>query len=261
MIGEKMAWYQEDSDENIIRNPKYDPKYHVKEAVITFLRSSIIRGNLKPGEFLHESDLQKQFGASRPPIREALVQLAQEGLVKTIPRKGTFITDIDKSDLRQSLFVRSNLESSNIEMLAQNIENKGLTELKSNIESQKSYLQQEKFPELYDSMDQFHYILFSLNGLPRIWELIRREKISLDRLHALNIAMNQIRAPKLGHYERMNIMFEQHVELVKSLEEKDSEKCVAIIRSHANLDFDSIVDSDDFTNKTNSSHSYIPKDA
>jgi DNA-binding GntR family transcriptional regulator len=253
-----MAWYQEDDLDNIIKNPKYDPKYHVKEAVITFLRYSIIRGNLKPGEFLHESELQKQFGASRPPIREALVQLAQEGLVKTIPRKGTFITDIDKSDLKQSLFVRSNLESSNIEILAQNIDDKGLSDLHTNLESQKLFLDGEKFPELYDAMDQFHYMLFSINGLPRVWELIRREKISLDRLHALNIALDQIRAPKLGHYQRMNIMFDQHVELINGLEEKDSEKCVAIIRSHSNLDFDAMSDSNYSASETDNSDSYIP---
>jgi DNA-binding GntR family transcriptional regulator len=235
-----MAWYEEDDDVNIIKDPKYDPKYHVKEAVITFLRASIIRGNLKPGEFLHESDLQKQFGASRPPIREALVQLAQEGLVKTIPRKGTFITEIDKTSLKQSLFVRSNLESSNIEILVQNIGDEGLSELHANIATQKMFLQGENFPGLYESMDQFHYILFSINGLPKVWELIRREKISLDRLQALNLALDQIRAPKLGHYQRMNTMFEQHVELVNGLEEKDLEKCVAIIRSHANLEFNVI---------------------
>ena len=255
-----MAWYQEDDFENIIRNPKYDPKYHVKEAVITFLRYSIIRGNLKPGEFLHESDLQKQFGASRPPIREALVQLAQEGLVKTIPRKGTFITDINKSDLRQSLFVRSNLESSNIEILAQNINEKGLSDLHANLESQKLYLEGENFPELYDAMDKFHYILFSINGLPRVWELIRREKISLDRLHALNIALDQIRAPKIGHYQRMNIMFDQHVELIVGLEEKDSEKCVAIIRSHSNLDFDAMSDSNYPTEKAENIASYMSRE-
>lgn len=250
-----MAWYEEDDDVNIIANPKYDPKYQVKEAVITFLRAAIIRGNLKPGEFLHESELQKQFGASRPPIREALVQLSQEGLVKTIPRKGTFITEIDKSGLRQSLFVRSNLESSNIEILVQNINSEGLSELHANLATQKIFLQGENFPGLYDSMDQFHYILFSINGLPKVWELIRREKISLDRLQALNLALDQIRAPKLGHFQRMHTMFEQHVELVNGLEEKDLEKCVAIIRSHANLEFNGISDASDSMDGNHSSDS------
>jgi DNA-binding GntR family transcriptional regulator len=62
-------------------------KYQVKELVYTHLRYAILSGDLLPGETLHESALVKQFGASRSPIREALVQLEQEGLVITIPKK------------------------------------------------------------------------------------------------------------------------------------------------------------------------------
>jgi DNA-binding GntR family transcriptional regulator len=217
----------------------YDPKYKVKEAVISYLRASIIRGDIKPGEILHESDMQEKFGVSRPPIREALVQLTQEGLIRTFPKKGSVVTEINKQHLKQSLFVRSNLEASNMELLLQNIEATGLLELEESNKEQYELLQNENFPALYDSMDKFHYILFGLNNLSRVWELIRREKISLDRLHALNMTLDSLTIPKLGHFERMNLMYNQHVQIVEGLREKDSIKCLSIIRSHANIDFES----------------------
>ena len=234
-----MAWYEPDFAANIIAQPVYDPKYKVKEAVISYLRASIIRGDIKPGEILHESDMQEKFGVSRPPIREALVQLTQEGLIRTFPKKGSVVTEINKQHLKQSLFVRSNLEASNMELLLQNIEATGLLELEESNKEQYELLQNENFPALYDSMDKFHYILFSLNNLSRVWELIRREKISLDRLHALNMTLDSLTIPKLGHFERMNLMYNQHVQIVEGLREKDSIKCLSIIRSHANIDFES----------------------
>lgn len=234
-----MAWYEPDSSANIIAEPVYDPKYKVKEAIISYLRASIIRGDIKPGEILHESDLQEKFGVSRPPIREALVQLTQEGLIRTFPKKGSVVTEINKHHLKQSLFVRSNLEASNMELLLQNIDSDGIVKLEESNAEQYELLQKENFPALYDSMDRFHLILFSLNNLPRVWELIRREKISLDRLHALNMTLDSLTIPKLGHFERMNLMYSQHVEIVKGLRDKNSIRCLSIIRAHANIDFES----------------------
>lgn len=228
-----MTWNSEhldagDLDKN--DKPSTNARYRVKEAIVTYLRVAIVSGELRPGQTLHESDLTKQFGASRSPIREALVQLEQEGLVTTIPKKGSVITTIDKSQLRQALFVRSSLEATNIELLAQNISDAQITTIKENIERQRKALLQDDYAEMYDSMDEFHLLLCDFNQLPRIWELIRREKIPLDRLHALN----------QPHSPRMATLFNQHIEIVKALEEKDSEKCSALIRMHADIDFEAM---------------------
>ena len=228
-----MTWNSEhleagDLDKN--DKPSPNARYQVKEAIVTYLRVAIVSGELRPGQTWHESDLTKQFGASRSPIREALVQLEQEGLVTTIPKKGSVITAIDKGQLRQALFVRSSLEATNIELLAQNISDAQITTIKENIERQRNALLHDDYVEMYDSMDQFHLLLCDFNQLPRIWEIIRREKIPLDRLHALN----------QPHNPRMATLFNQHIEIVKALEEKDSEKCSTLIRMHADIDFEAM---------------------
>jgi GntR family transcriptional regulator, rspAB operon transcriptional repressor len=234
-----MVWSDQDSVLNIIAEPVYDPKYKVKEAVISYLRASIIRGDIKPGEVIHESDIQKKFGASRPPIREALVQLTQEGLIQTFPKKGSVVTEINREHLVQSLFVRSNLEASNLELLVQSIDLSGFMKLEDSNKQQFELLQSNNFPALYDLMDKFHYLLFSLNNLPRVWELIRREKISLDRLYALNMNLDSSTIQKFSHFDRMNLMYSQHVQIVEGLKSKDLRKCISVIRAHANIDFQS----------------------
>lgn len=226
-----MTWNSEHlaaTDLNKNDKPSNSAKYHVKEAIVTYLRLAILSGDLRPSQTLHESDLTKQFGASRSPIREALVQLEQEGLVKTIPKKGSVITTIDMGQLRQALFIRSSLEATNIQLLSQNISDDQILIIKENIERQRQAILSDNYTEMYDSMDEFHFLLCDFNQLPRIWEIIRREKIPLDRLHALN----------QPHSPRMATLFNQHIEIVKALEEKDSEKCSALIRTHADIDFE-----------------------
>jgi DNA-binding GntR family transcriptional regulator len=130
----------------------------------------------------------------------------------------------------QSLFIRSSLEATNIELLAQNISDENIEIIKDNIERQRLALQQDNYGEMYNSMDEFHFLLCKFNNLPRIWEIIRREKLPLDRLHALN----------QPHHPRMGTLFNQHIEIARALEEKDSKKCATLIRIHADIDYEAM---------------------
>lgn len=59
------------------------------------LRQEILDLTLEPGSPLDEARLSEQFGMSRTPVREALVRLAAEGLVTTLPNRNTIVTPID----------------------------------------------------------------------------------------------------------------------------------------------------------------------
>ena len=52
------------------------------------LCDSIFEGTLKPGELLNEMTLARELGISRTPLREALIELSVQGLIKILPRKG-----------------------------------------------------------------------------------------------------------------------------------------------------------------------------
>ena len=61
------------------------------EDIAAHLSDEIIEGKIQPGQQIIEADLQRTLGVSRAPLREALLKLEGQGLVKIIPRKGTFI--------------------------------------------------------------------------------------------------------------------------------------------------------------------------
>lgn len=74
------------------------------------LREMIISGELRFGQQLAENKLGAEFGVSKTPIREALVQLKEEGLVEVLARKGTFVYNPKLQDLQQLVASRAIFE-------------------------------------------------------------------------------------------------------------------------------------------------------
>ncbi len=66
-------------------------------AILVFeqLRDQILSLELRPGQLIDEVNLASRFNVSRSPVREALVRLASEGLVQTVPNKGTMVTPLN----------------------------------------------------------------------------------------------------------------------------------------------------------------------
>jgi DNA-binding GntR family transcriptional regulator len=80
------------------------------QAVSERLRAEILGGNLPPGTKLIETELAEQFGTSRGPIREALRELAYQGLVMELPRRGAVVQTLSARDLAEVYAVRSGIE-------------------------------------------------------------------------------------------------------------------------------------------------------
>jgi DNA-binding GntR family transcriptional regulator len=82
-----------------------------KDQAVKLLADHIMAGKLKPGERLNESSLSQQLRISRAPIREALQQLYEQGLVVNIPRRGMFVVSLEEEDVQKINSLRLILES------------------------------------------------------------------------------------------------------------------------------------------------------
>ena len=82
----------------------------IRSRVLDNLRQAILERKLAPGQRLIERELVELTGVSRTSIREALRELAAEGLVTTIPNKGTVVATVTAEEARQLYQVRSALE-------------------------------------------------------------------------------------------------------------------------------------------------------
>jgi DNA-binding GntR family transcriptional regulator len=83
----------------------------IRSQVLENLRQAILDRRLAPGQRLIERELVELTGVSRTSVREALRELAAEGLVTAIPNKGTVVTSVSAEEARQLYQVRSVLEA------------------------------------------------------------------------------------------------------------------------------------------------------
>lgn len=81
------------------------------ERAYLLIRDQIITLKLAPGSVIEEARLREELGLGRTPIREALQRLAHENLVTFVPHRGTFVCDINLTDLHRLTEVRIELES------------------------------------------------------------------------------------------------------------------------------------------------------
>lgn len=78
--------------------------------IVALLRRAILTGELEPGMQVVESALALRLGASRGPLREAMRQLVDEGLLISVPYTGTRVVDISLEDINDIYAMRTCLE-------------------------------------------------------------------------------------------------------------------------------------------------------
>ncbi|QDT66701.1 GntR family transcriptional regulator [Calycomorphotria hydatis] len=95
-----------------------------RQQAYQYIQQKIISGELPVGTRISELTLAEEIGMSRMPIREAIRQLEIEGLVRQVPRFGTIVHSLDRSEMAELYEVREAIESYAVEMVAGRISDK-----------------------------------------------------------------------------------------------------------------------------------------
>lgn len=89
----------------------------LRDNVVTLLRQAIVEGTLPAGAELNQAHVAERLGISRGPLREALGQLEQEGLILSIPYKGSIVTSLTPDYVDELYSLRSALECFALEQI------------------------------------------------------------------------------------------------------------------------------------------------
>jgi DNA-binding GntR family transcriptional regulator len=95
------------------------------------LRSAISEGRLQPGEWLRQERLARELGVSHMPVREALKQLAAEGIVEYLPYRGMRVVEFTPEDIEDIYAVRAALEGRAARAAAQRLSPRQIDELRT----------------------------------------------------------------------------------------------------------------------------------
>lgn len=152
--------------------------------VFEFLRSAIVRGDIKPGDKIKESVIAIKLGISRAPVREAIRILEAENFIETIPQKGSFVKQLTIEEGEELYIVLKALLASATQLTTMNLTLENRKELLS-IVSDLKQAKGTKDVEVADRVSKhFHNFIIHASGnslLTKIYEslLLHRERTFL----------------------------------------------------------------------------------
>lgn len=132
------------------------------------IRKQILSGALGPGDRLIEERLTEELGISRPPLREAMRILSQEGLIETRPRQGSVVATLTDQDVFEILTLRSALEKLAIELGVPVSNPQRLERCHKALEKMEDCAQREDRGMLVESGYEFHASIIALAGHRRL---------------------------------------------------------------------------------------------
>jgi DNA-binding GntR family transcriptional regulator len=191
-------------------------------AICAELRDAIVALELEPGMPLSEKELTERFGVSRTPIREALIRLAEEGLVDIRPQAGTFVSRIPLSAIPEAVVVRQALEGALVEMAAARGGASGADRLDRVIERQAAFSGIDDRAAFHEADEAFHETIAALSGHPGVWRTVRQAKLQIDRCRRLTL-------PALG---RMNQVISEHRVIADAVRRGDVGAARAAMQAH-----------------------------
>ncbi|WP_410218200.1 GntR family transcriptional regulator [Paracoccus sp. (in: a-proteobacteria)] len=191
------------------------------EVIHDALRHMIVTLELKPNEALPEKELCERFGVSRTPFREAILRLAEHGLVTVAPQHGTFVAGISPRAVRLAHFLRVNLEIPVIRLLAQQ-PGPDLTRCATLLTEQRILAARNDQAGFILLDDQFHEALFEAAGLSELWGVIHAKKGHLDRVRF-------IQGNSRGG---VTVPLSQHLEILDVISKGEADRAEALMRSH-----------------------------
>ena len=191
--------------------------------VYRILKSSIIKGNLKPGEKLSESKIAEQLGVSRTPVREAIQKIAAEGFVKMEPNLGIVVHNFSLKDLKEVLQIRRALEGLAASIAAEKINQEEIGQLEKNIEETNICVSKNNVVTYIKFNAKFHSLILQFSRNER---LIKIGSQLVGPEHRF-----QIRALTIPG--RLKYYLEEHQKIVEALKRRDAEQAARLSQKHA----------------------------
>jgi len=201
---------------------QFDRTRQAAPQVFEHMREQIISLVLPPGTVLSRPELALQYGISQTPVRDALMRLAEEGLVDVFPQHATRVSRIDVALARQAHFLRKSVETEIVRTLAQAPDPALVERLRATVARQQRMLELDDLAEFTANDQYFHRQLYEAAAVPDLFALVRRQSGHLDRLRRLHL-------PVPG---KANAVLRDHTAIIDAIADGDSAAAEAALRHH-----------------------------
>jgi DNA-binding GntR family transcriptional regulator len=174
----------------------------LKSHIFNQLREAIVSGRYRPGERLNESKLAREFGISRIPVREALMQLQESGLVMNHERRGMFVTLLSEEDVQRINSLRVVLEAEALKLCRLRISSKDAARLTQVVERMEEWSERTEMDAALLDLE-FHRTLWEAAGNPYLTRALDSLVTSLFAHKALEYVSADLRRWRLHHHREL----------------------------------------------------------
>lgn len=140
--------------------------------VRTHIRDAIMSGEFPIGSKLDQQAIAEALGVSIIPVRESLRLLQAEGLVKSYPHRGVFVTELSLDDLHEIYVVRETLEELAAQQAVIHMTADALNELARLIAAMEDATEKNDYSALFDLNRDFHFTIYNMSGNATLIQII-----------------------------------------------------------------------------------------
>ena len=198
-----------------------------------YLKQAIVKGDIPPGQRLIENQLSSLMEVSRVPVREAVKNLAQEGLVERSGVRGFVVKGLSRKEIEETLGIRALLESYAAYLATEHIDDEILKKLEDSIRAYRAALEKKgsNTDKLMQLNSQFHEIIYRAAGSEKLYSLI----------NSFRDAIHRYRRPLLTSEHYAQVSLHDHEDMVRAMRLKDKKKVEQLVKKHILRGMDLII--------------------
>ncbi|HEX9454919.1 MAG TPA: GntR family transcriptional regulator [Candidatus Binatia bacterium] len=203
--------------------PKPRAVENLSARVYNQIKHLILCNEIMPGQKLYHQQLSERLGVSRTPVREALTRLVQEGYVSFLPKRGFTCKEIRLQEAEELYELREALEAFAVEKAIEILDDETIEQLRVKMNSYGRDVNNRFTRERLVFDQDVHLAIAELSGNETLQNMLRHifERIVLKR-----------RTDSIYDPSRGTTAHQEHLRLLAAMEQRDTTRAVAIVRSH-----------------------------
>lgn len=190
----------------------------------------ILSGAYRPGQRVKEAELAQALGISRSPVREAVMNLANEGLITLHPQRGAFVREFGLKEVRELFEVREAVEVHAVRLAAQRAGEHELSKLKEFLQATERTLQENE-ADPNSSLTSMYPYPVDLDFHREIAVLARNERLT-HYVVEINIQLRLARVKStVSRPERAREAYDEHVQIYEAFKRRDPDEAERAMKS------------------------------
>lgn len=209
----------------------------LKDYVYEYISKGIQEGTLKPNDKLNEQEISDKLGISRTPIREALIQLAADGLLESIPHRGFRVKPLSLKEVTELYIIIGNLDSLAATLALYNLSEEDINQMEGLKEEMDEAIKKEEYDRYYKLQIEFHDVYINKCNNKELIRILNQLRMRFIRQSYSNIDKEELLKVLLETNEQHGAI----IDLIKARDSKRLENYIKEVHWNTKYAFSDVV--------------------